>query len=527
MRGFSLLLVTLFCAAAAGCGSSDATEDASTYATPEVVAEVKADRSVPTPEDVPDLSTPDLPSFDVGPEEGDFLWPCTANTQCDSGFCVTTSDGGRCSIGCVEDCPEGWACQEADTKPDIVYVCLPRFLTLCDPCHTADDCKTPDALSVFLNQCLEFPNNTGSFCGADCDDQNECPDGYACESVQTPGGTFFQCLPENGACECSFLAMQEEKSTTCINENEFGLCEGERACTTEGLSDCSAMVPADEMCDDTDNDCDDVLDEGCDDDSDGYCDADMLTLGTPAACGSGPGDCNDGDPAIFPGASEECDSKDNNCDGLVDEGLCDDGDACTDDLCDPEAGCSHPLNAAPCDDGNSCTDNDHCFQGVCKGAEKYCDDGNPCTANLCDPVSEMGCYFVNNSDMCTDDGNQCTLDVCDNGECQHKPSTGLPCNDENPCTINDTCNSGKCMGGAPADCDDGEQCTVDSCDQLQGCVHEAVSGVPCIYTFVPIICELPGVCGATTCVPTANCQCPDCNLCLCCSGGQQCLDGLF
>ncbi len=38
---------------------------------------------------------------------------------------------------------------------------------------------------------------------------------------------------------------------------------------------------------------------------------------------------------------------------------------CTDDLCDPAAGCGHADNTAPCDDGNACTTTDTCANGSC------------------------------------------------------------------------------------------------------------------------------------------------------------------
>src|SRR5439155_862470 len=46
---------------------------------------------------------------------------------------------------------------------------------------------------------------------------------------------------------------------------------------------------------------------------------------------------------------------------------CDDGNPCTDDSCDPTAGCVHTNNTGPCDDGNPCTTSDTCQSGTCVG----------------------------------------------------------------------------------------------------------------------------------------------------------------
>jgi hypothetical protein len=57
--------------------------------------------------------------------------------------------------------------------------------------------------------------------------------------------------------------------------------------------------------------------------------------------------------------------------------MCNDGNACTQDFCNPAGECDHePINAG-CSDNDPCTVNDHCEAGTCTGArlnqELYCD----------------------------------------------------------------------------------------------------------------------------------------------------------
>jgi len=46
---------------------------------------------------------------------------------------------------------------------------------------------------------------------------------------------------------------------------------------------------------------------------------------------------------------------------------CDDGNPCTDDVCDDAVHCANTNNTTPCDDGNACTTDDACGNGVCAG----------------------------------------------------------------------------------------------------------------------------------------------------------------
>ncbi len=115
---------------------------------------------------------------------------------------------------------------------------------------------------------------------------------------------------------------------TCVDDYD---CPPTMVCGTDKL--CTACVPnsAPELCDGRDTNCNGEIDEGCDQDNDGYCDATRVVVASkggewPAVCPQGPGDCNDDNPNVHPGATEICDDLDNNCNDVIDEDCDKDGD---------------------------------------------------------------------------------------------------------------------------------------------------------------------------------------------------------
>ena len=167
---------------------------------------------------------------------------------------------------------------------------------------------------------------------------------------------------------------------------------------------------------------------------------------------------------------------------------CDDANPCTDDTCDPATGeCLHP--AVGCDDANACTI-DGCDKdsGQCTHTASDCDDGDACTDDACDPLTgDCGHQAVD-----CDDGDACTADACTpgTGACTHVASG---CDDGDPCT-DDTCDplDGAC--GHPAkDCDDGDACSTDACDPVSGA---------CVQT--PAACADDDPCTDDTCDPASG-----------------------
>lgn len=81
-----------------------------------------------------------------------------------------------------------------------------------------------------------------------------------------------------------------------------------------------------------------------------------------------------------------------------------------------------------------------------------------------------------------DDGNPCTVDTCDKLKgCVSLP-TDASCSDDNPCTVGDSCQNGNCVGGQPVVCKALDNCHLaGTCNVANGmCTSPAkVDGLAC------------------------------------------------
>nr|WP_128796997.1 putative metal-binding motif-containing protein [Corallococcus coralloides] len=182
---------------------------------------------------------------------------------------------------------------------------------------------------------------------------------------------------------------------------------------------------------------------------------------------SEPSDCDDSNPARYPGAVETCGATvDLNCNQLV--------------------GCQEPnCGGNPCDDGNACTTGDHC-EG--SGLEAKC--------------------VPTQTTTCTQPTGVCDARLTCNpasGLCEAAESTvGKSCNDGNACTDGDSCGAdGKC-GGTARTCTTSEQCLSSSgtCNPANGqCVFTPLPDTTACQD--PLACTTPDRCdGNGNCVGT-------------------------
>jgi len=407
----------------------------------------------PTPPGT-EVPTGCTPSRDGDPQP--FLCPCDTNADCESGYCLAGAQGKVCTKNCIEDCPSGFECGVlVGTCPDCAQVCIPSFVTLCDPCNTNAECRNPYFEEAGGARCVRH-GDAGNFCGAGCNVDEDCPEGLLCDEVEAVDGAMVkQCVQESGFCGCSALASDKGAETTCSVTNDLGSCSGTRACASESLTACDAQVPQAEECDGLDNDCDGLLDEGsCQGNQQCNCNDQGCACGCAPGevdCGSGCvdvmtsaahcGDCGapcdadnvgafvcvdgvcgiakcaagfeDKDGAAENGCEcsvqpEICDGLDNDCDGQIDEGG---------DLCSGVGGCGGVCAAGQC----TCEEGCDACQGTCMPTDQYNSDTNNCGG--CGNACELSGTAIHKCEagqcksiLCADGFKDCNMDQLDGCE---------------------------------------------------------------------------------------------------------------
>ena len=439
--------------------------------------------------------------------------PCTVDVcNEDSPICVNTPDDSLCDDGdvCtgVETCDAVSGCQ-AGTPLECDDGLYCNGVETCDAvsgCQAGTPPDCDDGVDCTVDTCDEI----GDSC-ANTPDDLFCDNGDVCDGAET-------CDPIDG-CQTGDPLVCED-GDLCTTDS----CDPATGCTFTPV-DCGDLI-----CDPATGECIPIPctdDEFCDDGI--YCNgAETCDLGS-GLCQSGtPPDCDDGvsctddmcdiglDACVNTPNDESCDDADvctgvETCDPVSDcqpgdPLVCDDGNLCTNDSCDPVAGCMYtPVECPP---GESCDPAD----GLCKGGcdPELCDDGlycngtETCVDGVCTPGTAPDC----------DDGVDCTDDICDEDidACVNTPNDGT-CDDADVCNGSETCDPiDGCQPGDPLICEDGDLCTTDSCDPATGCI------------FTPVECPPGESCDPADGLCKAGCDPESCDDGLFCNGTETCVD---
>ncbi len=328
-------------------------------------------------------------------------------------------DGETDEITCDDDNP----CTEdsCEAGGGCVHVALTGVeCTDGDVCSLADHCEDGTCVGTAIN-C-----DDGNPCTSDsCDPAGGCIYGYNSLTCDDGNPCTVGDMCAQGACAGITIDCDCQTDVDCLALEDGDVCNGTLHCNLDALPhECAITTGSVVECGEPSGDDAACLTAACD----------PLSGACSFVAGNEGGACDDGDLCTL---GDHCDEGE--CLSGV-AFLCDDGNPCTDDSCEPLSGCMNSPNVSPCNDGNTCTLGDHCVDGACLPESSLsCDDGNPCTNDTCDAL----------------------------GGCEHGFNTAA-CDDADACTVGEGCQGGVCVGVVAMPCNDGNLCTDDSCDPASG-----------------------------------------------------------
>lgn len=179
---------------------------------------------------------------------------------------VIPEDAAKCELRagtktCVPNrCAQGYYPSPASSP----QVCEPVTTSQCRPCTTVGDCLVPGDL------CVPVGTDPGSFCAQSCDPASPrsgctgalgtkdcCPADNTCELVNSQK----ICVPKGNSCQCT--AGRAGFARSCFVTTQGATCIGQQTCDNTGsFGRCDTSQTTVEFCDGRDNDCDGVIDNG-------------------------------------------------------------------------------------------------------------------------------------------------------------------------------------------------------------------------------------------------------------------------
>lgn len=280
---------------------------------------------------------------------------------------------------------------------------------------------------------IEVWVNVDSSCASD--DDCDKP-GYYCATTEASGSCILrrslgESCTSSAACKSGMCV-----DGVCCNEPCDGICA---ACSLEGSEGTCTVESNGAPCEDG-SAC--TLEDSC---FDGACQP-----GTEKNCSHLKTECSDGYCDVATGLCE-VDAEENKC-GINGECV-----ALLETHPDPEKYCLvcrpelSKKEWSPLSD--ACFIDDKCYASGQSVGE---------TCMICDPETPDAAVEAPDKTPCEADDNPCTADLCEEGECVATPLSGGECDDLNPCTEDDKCDTGVCAGSFYS-CDDGLDCTTDLC----------------------------------------------------------------